>query len=221
MTPRLRKFALTTHISVSVGWIGAVAAYLVLVVGAMANPDDQGLGAAWMAMELVGRYAIVPLALASLITGLVMSLATPWGLFRHYWVLISFALTCLATVVLLQHMPTVIAFARLAADASAADIAGLRAGLRGELFHAGVGLLVLLVVEALNVHKPQGLTAFGQRRLTEGDSPIRVARTPEVAPRRERVARTPVWVWVVGGHAFGLAVLFVIFHITSGGLRHH
>lgn len=43
----------------------------------------------------------------------------------------------------------------------------------------------------------------------------------ESAPRRERAARTPVWVWVVGGHAFGLAALFVIFHIATGGLHHH
>lgn len=221
MTPSLRKFALTTHITVSVGWIGAVAAYLALVVGAMADPDEQRLRAAWIAMELIGRYAIVPLALASLLTGLVMSLATSWGLLRHFWVLISFGLTCFAVGVLLQHMPTVIAFARLAADAGAADITGLRDGLRGELLHAGFGLLLLLAVEALNVYKPQGLTAFGQRRLAEGGSFIRVANASEAAPRRERAAKTPVWVWVVGSHAFGLAALFVIFHIASGGLRHH
>jgi hypothetical protein len=58
-------------------------------------------------MELTGWYVIVPLAVAALLTGLVMALGTPWGLFRHYWVLISLVLTILATVVLLLHMPTV------------------------------------------------------------------------------------------------------------------
>src|SRR3970040_255657 len=102
MTPTLRKFTLTVHLTFSVGWIGAVVAYLALVVAAMTREDAQSLRAAWLAMELIGWYVIVPLALASLLTGFVMSLATPWGLFRHYWVLSSLALTILATVVLLR-----------------------------------------------------------------------------------------------------------------------
>ena len=102
MTPTLRKFALTVHLTFSVGWIGAVVAYLALVVAAMTSEDAQPLRAAWLAMESIGWYVIVPLALASLLTGFVMSLATPWGLFRHYWVLSSLALTILATVVLLR-----------------------------------------------------------------------------------------------------------------------
>src|SRR5687768_15129946 len=87
MTPRLRGFALTVHLTLSVGWIGAVMAFLALVIAAMTSQDAQTLRAAWMAMELTGWFAIVPLALASLFTGLVMALGTRWGLFRHYWVL--------------------------------------------------------------------------------------------------------------------------------------
>jgi hypothetical protein len=104
MTPRLRKVALSVHLTFSVGWIGAVLAYLALGVGAVSSEDVQTVRAAWTAMELTGWYVIVPLALASLLTGLVMALGTKWGLFRHYWVLISFTLTIFATVVLLLHM---------------------------------------------------------------------------------------------------------------------
>ena len=86
MTPGLRRFALTAHVTSSVGWLGAVVAYLVLVVAALTSQDAQRVGAAWIAMELTGWYAIVPLALASVFTGLVNALGTPWGLFRHYWV---------------------------------------------------------------------------------------------------------------------------------------
>ena len=63
--------------------------------------------AAYIAMELTGWFVIVPLSLASLLTGLVQSLGTTWGLFRHYWVLVKFLLTIGATIVLLLHMPTV------------------------------------------------------------------------------------------------------------------
>src|SRR5258708_5172473 len=99
MTPRLRKFALAAHLTFSVGWIGAVMAYLALVVAAMTGQGTQTLRAGWIAMELIGWYVLVPLSLASLLTGLVMSLGTPWGLFRHYWVLFSLALTIFATFV--------------------------------------------------------------------------------------------------------------------------
>src|ERR687887_2132476 len=113
MTSSLRKFVLAVHLTFSVGWIGAVVAYLALGVSAVTSQDAQTVRAAWIAMELTGWFVIVPLALAALVTGLVMSLGTPWGLFRHYWVLITLALTILCTVVLLLHMPTVSATAAM------------------------------------------------------------------------------------------------------------
>lgn len=167
MSPGLRKVALIVHITSSVGWIGAVVAYLALVVAAMNGQDAQTLRAAWIAMEMIGWFAIVPLSLVSLLTGLVMALGTKWGLFRHYWVLFSLALTTFATVVLLQHMQTVSFFAGVAAEVDSADVGGLRSGLQGELLHAGVGLLVLLVIQVLNVYKPRGMTPYGWRKQQE------------------------------------------------------
>lgn len=167
MPPPLRKLALIIHLTSSVGWIGAVIAYLALVVAAMTRQDAQTLRAAWIAMELTGWYVIVPLALAALLTGLVMSLGTPWGLFRHYWVLFSLALTIVAFVVLLQHMQTVSFFAGLTAEANSDDLGALQGGLPGELLHAGVGLLVLLVIQVLNVYKPRGMTPYGWRKQYE------------------------------------------------------
>lgn len=220
MTPNLRKFALSAHITLSVGWIGAVFAYLVLVAAAMTSQGAQTLRAAWIAMELVGWYLIVPLALASLLSGLVISLGTPWGLFRHYWVLISFVSTIVATVVLLQHMPTVSFFAGIAATTDSGNVSELRGALRGELLHAGVGVILLLAIQMLNVYKPQGMTAYGRRRVTQVASPTRPTHDARLKPSRP-ASRTPRWVQVVGFHAVALALLFVIFHLTSGGMGSH
>lgn len=160
MRPTVRKFALTVHITVAVGWIGAVVAYLALVVGAWTASGSQTVGAAWIGMELIGWYVLVPLAVGALGTGIVMGIGTHWGLFRHYWVLFSFLLTILAAAVLIGHMPTVSSFADVAADTPNAA----REGLRSELLHAGGGLVVLLVVVGLNVYKPRGLTPYGRRK---------------------------------------------------------
>ena len=163
MAPGLRTLALTAHVTASVGWLGAVVAYLALVVAALTSREAQTVRAAWVAMELIGWFVLVPLSFAALLTGLIQSLGTTWGLVRHYWVLFKLLLTVVATAVLLLHMPTVSYFAGLAA---ATDGAGL-GGLRGELLHAGGGLLVLLVTTTLSVYKPRGLTPYGWRKQRE------------------------------------------------------
>jgi hypothetical protein len=163
MSPRVRKLALATHLMFSVGWIGAVVAYLALGVAAVTSPDAQTVRAAWLAMDLTGWYVIVPLALASLLTGLVMALGTTWGLFRHYWVLFSLVLTILATAVLLLHMPTVSILADAAQEAEGARLEELG----GDLLHPGLGLVVLLVIQVLNVYKPPGMTRYGRHKQDE------------------------------------------------------
>lgn len=160
MGPGLRKLTLASHLMVAVGWIGALVAYLVLGIAAETSADAQTVRGAWTAMELVGWYVIVPLAVASLVTGLVMALGTRWGLFRHYWVLISLMLTALATAVLLMHMPTVSTTADIAREAGDDRLQELG----GDLAHPGIGLVLLLVILVLNVYKPRGMTRYGQRK---------------------------------------------------------
>ncbi|MDQ6901046.1 MAG: hypothetical protein M3072_16375, partial [Candidatus Dormibacteraeota bacterium] len=86
MTPSLRKFALTAHVTCSVGWLGAVAGFLALAVAGLTSRDAQMVRGTYLAMDVTGWFVIVPLSFASLLTGLISSLGTPWGLFRHYWV---------------------------------------------------------------------------------------------------------------------------------------
>jgi hypothetical protein len=163
MTPGLRRLALTLHVTSSVGWLGAVVAYLALAGAALINQDTLTARAAWIAMELIGWFAIVPLSVAALLTGLVQSLGTPWGLFRHYWVVFKLLLTVFATIVLLLHMPTVSYMAGVAPETDGAYLGGLP----GEIFHSGGGLLVLLVTTTLSVYKPRGLTPYGWRKQHE------------------------------------------------------
>ncbi|MGI9149034.1 MAG: DUF2269 domain-containing protein [Chloroflexota bacterium] len=180
MTPGVRKFALTVHLTCSVGWIGAVVAYLALGIAAVTSPDEQTVRGAWIGMEVTGWWVIVPLAVAALLTGVVIALGTHWGVFRHYWVLISLALTTLCTVVLLVHMPSVSGMARLARSADGADLRALG----GDLFHPAAGLLVLLVIAVLNVYKPEGVTPYGWRKQREQRNALRLrgAATSSAAP---------------------------------------
>lgn len=56
---------------------------------------------------VVDHYVIVPFSVACLLTGLVQSLGTVWGLLRHYWVIAKLLITVAATVLLLVHMQPV------------------------------------------------------------------------------------------------------------------
>jgi hypothetical protein len=165
MPPRLRKFALAAHITLAVGWIGAVASYIPLDIAAATSQDAQTLRAAYIGMEVIAWFVIVPLALASLLSGLVMSLGTKWGLFRHYWVLISLLLTIIATVVLLVETQTISYFADIAADPTTSSD-DLRA-LGSTLVHSVGGTAVLLVILVMNVYKPRGMTRYGWRKQQE------------------------------------------------------
>ena len=166
MGPSLRKLVLALHLTVSVGWIGAVAAYLALDLTAATGKDEQLLRTAYLGMDLIAINVIVPLALTALVTGLVVALGTKWGLFRHYWVVISFLLTVFATVVLIRETGIIGDYADVAGD-PATSAAHLR-DLPSTLPHSVGGTLILIVILVLNVYKPRGLTRYGRRKEAGG-----------------------------------------------------
>jgi hypothetical protein len=144
---------LTAHVVTSVGWIGAVTAFLSLAVVGFATP------AAYVAMNTIGIAVIVPAALLALTTGIVQSLVTPWGLVRHRWVLTKLVLGVLATILLVLHQFTAVT------EAARRASLGLPVGsLRTQLVvDASLAIGVLVVATVLSVFKPWGLTRFGQR----------------------------------------------------------
>jgi hypothetical protein len=160
MRPRVRKLALTAHIAASVGWFGAVLTFLALAVVGVTARNDQLVRAAYLVAEPVVWYVVVPFAIASLLTGLVSSLGSAWGLFRHYWVIFKLVLNAFATTVLLLYTRTVGQFARIAADPGA-DIGPLRSPTF--LLHSGGALVVLVVALVLAVYKPRGVTLYGAK----------------------------------------------------------
>ncbi|MFI8499613.1 hypothetical protein ACIGFK_14090 [Streptomyces sp. NPDC085524] len=161
--PALRKTVLTAHVAASLGWLGAVAAFLALAVAGLAGGAPQTVRGAYVAMDVVGWAVIVPLSAATLVTGVAQSLGTVWGLARHYWVIAKLLITVLATLLLLVHMQPV---GHLAEAASRAALAGGELqGMRVQLVaDAGAAIVVLLTAAVLSVFKPRGMTRYGIRR---------------------------------------------------------
>lgn len=166
MSPGARKLALAAHVTASVGWLGAVATFLALAIVGLAGADAQAR-AAYLVMEPVGWFVVVPLAVASLLTGLVQSLGTRWGLFRHYWVLAKLVINVFATIVLLLYMRTLDYFADVAeTTAPGGDLRALRDP--SPVLHSALAFFLLLVATTLAVYKPRGITRYGQRKQRAG-----------------------------------------------------
>lgn len=159
MSLSIRKLILTLHVITSVGWLGSVVAYIPVAAYVLTNQDAKIVQSTIQIMDLIVVFIVVPMAFASLITGIVLSLGTSWGLFRHYWVLLKFLLTCLAIFVLISYTQEL---REMASIASSIDMSVLQD--REHIAHTIGGLLVLLVASILSVYKPKGLTKYGWRK---------------------------------------------------------
>src|SRR5688572_18151795 len=159
--PALRRFTFTTHVTTSVGWIGAVLVFLALAAIGLVSRDERTVRGAYLVMAPAAWLVLVPLAHASLLSGIALSLGTPWGLFRHYWVVIKLMITAFSTVILLIYMGTFRQMAGVAAD-PVVELGLVRNP--SPLLHAVLALVLLVTATVLGVYKPFGMTPYGLRQ---------------------------------------------------------
>lgn len=215
-----RKLFLTAHITSSVAWFGAVAGWLALAITALNNHNVEIVPGVDLSMALTGWFVIVPLAFAALLTGIVQSLGTAWGLFRHYWVLTKLLLTCFATIVLLTKMGAISHIA--AGTLTGSDLRHTRLAL---VVHAGGGLLVLFAMIAISVFKPWGRTEYGKRIQEEERfalartirKPVLLTATQAPEPSFDTKLSSRVKVATAGI----VLLLFILAHLLAGKYLFH
>ena len=163
-----RTALLTLHIVCSVGWLGAVVAYLVIALLAVSSSDPALVRVTYVLMEHLTWYVIVPFNVLSLASGITSSLVSPWGLLRHYWVTTKLVLNLVTTLFLLGYTQELDALVRVANRSvlGAEELQILREPLN--VVHAAVALLLLVIATVLAVYKPRGLTRYGYRRAARG-----------------------------------------------------
>jgi hypothetical protein len=194
-----RRALLTIHIVVSVGWIGAVAAFLALNIVALTTDSAELSRSMYAAMNVTGLYVIVPSSLLTVITGIVQGLWTQWGLLQHRWVLTKLVIGVLATIALLLHQFTAVSTAAHHA------LHGMDPRPFGVqlVADASVAIVLLLVATILSVFKPWGLTRYGQRK--------RDAAEPTGMTRSAKIS-------------LAIAILAVAtavtIHLAGGGMHH-
>ena len=217
MTPALRRLTFATHITSSVGWVGAALAFLALAVIGFSSDDPVKVRGAYLLMAPAAWFVLVPLAHASLFSGIVLSLGTQWGLFRYYWVVLKLGITVFATVILLIYMGTFRQMAGVAAD-PVVDLAVVRNA--SPIVHAILALTLLFVATVLGIYKPFGMTDYGTRTLDARPASATTFANADTAAVVD-AGSTPVWIYAAGAVAIGLAVLVVILHLTGLTPTHH
>ena len=218
MTPALRRFTFTTHITSSVGWIGAVLAFLALAIIGLTSPDEQTARGAYLVMAPAAWFVLVPLAHASLLSGLALSLGTTWGLFRHYWVVVKLLITVFATAILLIYMRTFEQMAGIAAD-PVVDLGLVRNA--SPTLHAVLALILLMIATVLGVYKPFGMTPYGTRKYEQRRQAFPPVTSAPRAQGREVAAGSPsAWMYLFAIIIVGLLALFIL-HLAGGVPGHH
>ena len=212
MTPALRKVSLTAHIVFSIGWIGAVAAFLALSIAGLTSQDPETVRGAYSSMDLIGRFVILPMCFAALTTGIISAFVSPWGLFRHYWVVVKFALTLVATFLLLVHENVIAHAAKWVSGAAAAqlftaDFAPLKTELAQK---SALAIVLLLAIAVLGIYKPWGLTAYGHRKLQK----------QLVVPLQSKSV-TPLGIKILYAAAGLLVLAILVLHLSGHALGGH
>ena len=169
LPPPLRKLVLVLHITTSAGWLGAVTGFFALALVSLMGPDPERARAAARGMDVLATTVIVPASLASVVIGVVQSLGTKWGLFRHYWVVVKLLITLVATLVLFVHLQPIRVLAS-AATLPVWEAEALRPVQLQLVVDSGAALVALLFTTVLSVYKPRGLTPYGWRQL-QGERP--------------------------------------------------
>jgi hypothetical protein len=152
---------------------------------------------------------LVPLAHASLLSGIALSLGTPWGLLRHYWVVFKLGITLFSTVILMFYMATFQQMAGVAAD-PVVSLGLVRNP--SPLVHSILALMLLVAATVLSVYKPFGMTPYGQGHVGADRSVVGMTTLPN-----DRDRFTYGW-WLA---AVAAIALFVALHVLLGGGHGH
>ena len=82
-----RRALLTGHIVAGVGLLGAVASVLAINIRAATTTDAALAASSYDLLAMLTLAFGIPLSVASLISGVLLGMETPWGVLRYAWVI--------------------------------------------------------------------------------------------------------------------------------------
>ena len=96
LTVPQRRWLLSAHILCTIAWLGPAFCYLTLAILAATTMDPGLEQAAYAVMALLDQHLVLGAAIGTLVTGVLLSVMTNWGLTRWYWIIVKAIATPLA-----------------------------------------------------------------------------------------------------------------------------
>lgn len=93
---RSKKWILCIHILFAAIMFGVTIAFLILSITAAVTTDEDVLKASYISMHLLAKTSVKASTIGTIVTGVMLSLFTHWGLFRYYWLIVKELLTFLS-----------------------------------------------------------------------------------------------------------------------------
>ncbi|WP_174720432.1 hypothetical protein [Amycolatopsis sp. BJA-103] len=179
MVKQVRRWLLFVHVAVSVGWMGAGAANVVLAMTAGYTAPGEIQRVCYLMIERIDNVVVIPAAFAALVTGIALCLVSPWGVARYWWVLIKLVLT---VAVIAYSTFGLGVWVELGVQAGRE---GVESSAAGQLaYGAMLNIVAFLFMTWLSVAKPWGKTPWAS-------TPSRARRTPVPADSPGRSSPVP------------------------------
>ncbi|MGW4201041.1 DUF2269 domain-containing protein [Streptomyces sp. NPDC004726] len=161
----VRRAFLVVHVSSAAGWLGLTLGLLALATAAITTESDAMTEAATRSMKVFTDWLVLPLALMTLFSGLLLALGTSWGLARHRWVLTKFCITLVTVTASIFALRPGVDHAAEAVS-SGSSLPNPSDLVMGPI----VSFTAYLFMTAISLLKPWGLTRRGRRLRTEATS---------------------------------------------------
>jgi hypothetical protein len=165
MSPRVRKTVLCLHVMVSVSWLGIDIAMLTLGITGLTSSNLETMRESYVTMERFGAILVIPAGICAVLTGLLLGLCTPWGLFRYFWVTVKLIVALVALTLAVFALPIQL---HHAASLVTRPDASTDIGFVGKTLVIAPSLALLLYSSnlVLSIFKPWGRTPHGMRSRT-------------------------------------------------------
>jgi hypothetical protein len=161
------RATLVTHIVAAGAWIGIDIIVAVLVLTGWFGGDVTVRSLAYRALATFVVWPMLTAGLVSLVTGLILGLATTWGLLRYWWVAVKLALNLvLCALIVLSLQPGMGEVGQYGKDLLTGTPDPARVS--SLFFPPAVSLTTLTLATVLAVFKPWG--RIRSRRIEGGRS---------------------------------------------------
>lgn len=99
LSQKKKSLLVAIHVISAASWIGGTLGMLVLAIYLKSGANREQLFYTLASMEVIDENLLKYPALLTLLTGVLLSVWTQWGLIKHYWVAMKLVLTIVTIMI--------------------------------------------------------------------------------------------------------------------------